>query len=526
LKQGKQNLKLSALIVMVSIVVSRLTGFLREMLVPNIIGVNNVGDAYNLAFRITGLMYDLLVGGAIAAALIPILTGYLSKDEEEEGWKAIGTFINVIILSMTVVCLLGVLFAPQLIALVAQGYGNEEERRLTVELSRILFPSVAFLMLAGIANGVLNSYQRFAASAFGPSVYNLSSALSILIFGKSGMGVHAIAVGVMCSSFLYFIIQLLFARKNLKFYRPTLYLKNEGFLKCFFLAIPSMLSSAIVQVNVIITGSFATLFQAGSVTALNIADRTWQMPYGVFAQGMGIAMLPTLSQKFAKGEPEEFLKTLMSGLKTVLILTIPSGVGFIVLREPIVKTIFQFSDKFDNTHIPIAATVLAFFSIALLSQSMVTILNRAFYARNDTWTPLLVGASTIVFNILMSSFFYRTTELGVGGMALSYSMASLLNACLLISILHMKMDGVPFRDFFLFLVRVLPSALVMGLVLFGLDHYLTVFVSEDKVIQMAGLAFKIGIGVIAYFGMILILKVEEGIYVKEKFLKKLKRKKS
>jgi putative peptidoglycan lipid II flippase len=136
---------------MSSIILSRITGFVREMLVPNIMGVGWKADAYNIAFIITGLMYDMLVGGAIAAALIPILTGYIEKKDEEEGWKAVGTFINVIFFIMVVVCILGMVFAPQIIPAIAVGYRkgavSQQSLELTVKLMRILFPSVGFLVL-------------------------------------------------------------------------------------------------------------------------------------------------------------------------------------------------------------------------------------------------------------------------------------------------------------------------------------------------------------------------------------------
>lgn len=161
-----KNKKLTgaALIVMSSIIVSRITGFVREMLVPNLIGVNEEGDAYTVAFKITGLMYDMLVGGAVSAALIPVLSGYIARDDEETGWKVVGTFINTVIVAMVAVCFLGIIFAPQVVSLIGAGFETDAQKQLTVDLIRILFPSVAFLMMAGLCNGVLNSYNRFCGS--------------------------------------------------------------------------------------------------------------------------------------------------------------------------------------------------------------------------------------------------------------------------------------------------------------------------------------------------------------------------
>ena len=180
------------------------------------------------------------------------------------------------------------------------------------------------------------------------------------------------------------------------------------------------------------------------------------MPYGVFAQGMGIAMLPTLSSDIATGKVEEYKNTLMKGIKTVLLLTVPSGVGFIVLKEPIIRTIFKFTSLFNDEAVTVAGRILMFFSIALLSQSIVTVVNRAFYAINDTLTPLMIGGSTIIINIFLRFVFYQTTGLGVAGMALAYSLASLLKAFLLLTIFNKKMKGIYLFDLLKFLLKVVP----------------------------------------------------------------------
>jgi len=522
--KNTQNKKLTgaAVIVMSSIVLSRLTGFIREMLVPSLIGVNMVSDAYTLAFKITGLMYDLVVGGAISAALIPVLSGYIAKKDEENGWKAVGTFINVAIVAMICVCILGIVFAPQLVTIMAQNSDNVNIP-LATEITRILFPSIIFLMMAGLSNGVLNSYQRFAAAAFGPTLYNMGSALSIFLFAKSKWGVKGIAFGVMVSSFVYFIFQFSFAYKNFKLYRPKFYLKHEGFNKLIKLAIPSLMSSAVVQINAIITSSFALQFFPGSLTALNAADRTWQMPYGVFAQGMGIAMLPTLSSYLAVGKVEEYKDTLIKGIKSVLLLTVPAGVGFIVLREPVIRTMFKFTSQVSEDTVKLTGSILMFFSIALLSQSIVTILNRAFYAGNDTKTPLMIGIVSIILNFILSTVFMKYTGLGVSGMALSYSTVSAVNAVLLLSMLNRRMKGIHLKKLVKFLVKVVPASVMMGIVLYFLNLAVPGD-SSSKLIQIVNLMFEIGVGVLVYFALVLILKVEEAENYKNVFLAKIKRK--
>ncbi len=490
---------------MMSIVLSRITGFLREILIPNILGTNEVGDAYVIAFRITGLMYDLLVGGAIAAALIPVLSGYLARDEEEEGWKAVSTFLNIVFIAMIFTCALGVIFAPQIVSFSNDVFNmNLKSLGLAVRLTRILFPSVAFLMLAGITNGILNSYNKFAAAAYGPSIYNIGSALSILLLSR--FGVEAVAVGVMASSIIYFLYQFAFGFKNFKFYKLSFFWKHVGFKKMFALAVPSLASSSIVQINIIITTFFVPFFGTGNVTAFQTADRIWQMPYGVFAQGMGIAMLPMLSANLAIGEIAQYKNTLLKGLKTVLFLTVPSAIAFVVLKDPVIS-IFKLSKKFSDFAAMNAGNILMFFSIALITQSVVTILNRAFYADNDAKTPLFIGISTILLNIVLS-YVLRHTSMGVAGMALAYSVASTVNAILLMLTLNRKMKGIYIDKIILFILKVIPSALLMGAVLYAVNSVIE-FSNYSKIIQFVILAIYVIIGAIIYFTAALMLKIDE-----------------
>lgn len=532
----RKRLTGAAAIVMSSLVVSRITGFIREMLIPSMLGSNEIGDAYNLAFRITDLMYFLLVGGAISAALIPVLTGYIAKNEEEEGWKAVGTFINVTVGAIVIFCILGIIFAPQLVPLVTLGYNknaNPEQLKLVIQLTRILFPSVALLMLAGFVNGVLNSYQRFAAAAYGPSLYNILSALSILFLSR--ISVQSVAYGVMSSSLIYFIFQLSFALKNLKFYKLKIYLKHPGFIRLFKLAIPSLVSSSIAQVNVLITSMFTTLYPKGSIVALSTADKIWQTPYGIFAQGIGTALLPTLSSRHAVGDEEDYKNVLMKGLKTVLLLSVPSAIGLAVLRRPIV-TFFKFSSLFDDSSITSAQNILLFFTIALIGQSIVAIMNRGFYAAHDTKTPLYIGSGTIAVNVALCYVFYRYTDLGVAGMSLAYSITSLINAYLLTIILNRKMKGFDLKEASKFFLKILFASIIMGISLYIMDRKLGIFpysidfkiVSSAELLhiklrQLISVILEVTAGAMIYFVSAILLKVKEMEIITDLIYSKIKK---
>jgi putative peptidoglycan lipid II flippase len=513
----------AAIIVMSSIVISRITGFLRSNLIYNVFSDREQTDALFMSFTITDLMFNLLIGGAISSALIPVLSGYIAKKDEEDGWRAVSTFINATFIIMIIVCTLGIIFSPQIVNVMASKF-TSEQKTLTVTFSRILFPSVAFMMLTGIINGVLNSYKRFAVAAYGPSIYNIGSALSIVFLGR--YGIKAAIIGIMCSSIFYFLIQLVFTIRNLKFYKFKLFLKHPGFNKLFKLAIPSLVASSIVQVNLIISSFYTALIdKSGNLTSYKMASETWQVPYGIFAMAIGMATLPTLSEKVALGKLQEFKDILNKSIRSILILTIPSAIGLVVLRDLIINAIYKWSD---NVNVTNAGNILMFFSIALIAQSYLSILTRGFYACNDTKTPLFVGIGTLFINIGLNTVFLNFTDLDAGGMALAYSITSFANAMLLLYFLNKKVGGMDLYKFKMFFLKTVPAGIILVLFLLlinkivPVDFSATVFSKEIRISELMWAFIELTLCVIVYFSLIIIFKLDEAVYIKDKLINKLK----
>ncbi len=516
----KRNLTRAAFIIMSSIVLSRFTGYIRTILINNIFQSKLEIDSYFMSFKITDLMFNLLIGGAISSALIPILSGYIARKDEEDGWKAVGTFINIIILIMAGVSILGMIFSTQIVNFIAPGFSNEA-KEMTVSLTRILFPSVSFIMLAGLLNGVLNSYQRFASAAYGPIVYNLGSIASILILYR--YGVQYVAFGVMCSSIIYFLFQLSFAWKNLKFYKFKLFMSHGGVKSLFKLAVPSLLASSIIQINIIISASFASGFAIGSITLLTNANDTWQLPYGIFAGSVAIAILPMLSNKYAIGDTADFKNIISKGLRNVLMINIPAMVAFIVLAQPIISVIYKWSDK-----VNVAATgnVLIFYSLALITQSILAVISRAFYAINDTKTPLYLGICTIIINVSLCFVFNAVTTLNVAGIALAFSLSSAFNAFSLLLILCKKKKLFNLRLLKDFLIKVIFASTVMAIALIVINSFIPVdflakFSLSQKLNEVIFILIEVTAGLIVYFGIALVLRLEEAQNVLNIFVKKV-----
>ena len=520
---SSKKLTNAVLIVMLTTFLSRIIGFVREMLLPNMIGVGVETDAYLNAYMFPDLMYSLLMGGAIAAALIPILTGYIDTGNEEKGWYAVSTFINFVFIVMLILCVLGMIFAPYLMEILISGADKADTRVLATKLSRILFPSVAFLMLSGLLNGILNSHKRFAAAALGPIIYNVGNALSIYFL--SPYGITKIAYGVMASSILYFLIQLSFTYKNLKYYKFGFFFNNNGSKGMFKLAIPSFISASVVQINIMVSTKFSNFFEDGRITAFKMADKTWQMPYGIFAVSLGIAILPTLSGLFANKKTKEFADLLIKSIKNVLVIVLPCALAFLIMNERIIRTIFQFTARFNENDVQITSHVLLFFSIALVTQSVVTILNRAFYASHDTKTPLYIGTVTIIINISVSYLLYKYSNMDVYGISLAYSLASVFNATLLMYFIKKKLKEIKMINLFIFLSKLLIPLIAMSLVVIlmnqvSFDNSNSIFYS--KVFDLVYLVIIAFVGALVYFATAVIIKIPEGIAVYNKICIKLK----
>jgi len=496
---------------MSSLVLSRFTGFIRETMLSWKVGLSWVQDAYIAAFAVPDLMYTLLVGGTISAALVPFLSGKIETGEEENGWRAASSFINAIIAGLVILCFLGIVFAPQIIPAVAPGFSQKspQTRELAIQLSRILFPSVSFIMLAGICNGVLNSYKKFAAAAYGPSLYNIGCALSIYLFADTNpQGMKKVAWGVLFSAFLYFTVQLSFALKRFKLYRPIIDIGDTGFRKLVNQAVPSLLASSVAHLNILISTAFVSLSSyEGGIAAFRNANTTWQLPYGIFAMGLGTAILPTLSGKFASKELEDYIRILKKSLTSVLFVAIPSAVGFILLREPIIRAIFSWGGKFGEGDVPYVATILAMFSASMITQSAAAILNRAFYSMQDTKTPLLIGIGAIFLNVFFCSIFYLFTDLGAAGMALSYSIISAFNSVLLLILIKKRIKVLKLAELLQFVAKSCAASVIMGILLAFMQNIPVRL--DTKILQLSYLALEIGAGALVYFAVMALFKMKK-----------------
>jgi putative peptidoglycan lipid II flippase len=505
---------------MIALILSKLTGQIREMLIPGRIGYGWVSDAYILGFMVPDLIYQLLVGGSIQAAITPTLSGAISNRDERKTWRSVSIFINVTSIVMLAAVLIGEVLIPYALPLFS-GDKSQQTIDLAISVSRVLFPQVFFMMLAALSIGVLNAYKKFTAASLGPVVYNLCVVVSMILFGnKTQEGVVKVAAGVMISACIYFLMQFFFSRREFRNYRLTFEMKDKGFRRLVKLAVPTLISASIVQLNLIILSAFTNFYSDGSLTSLRFAITTWQLPYGVFAVAIGSVMLPTLAGHFAKKDVKACSKTLTKSLRNALFLTIPSAIIFAMLSNEVIRGIFQWGAGLTAENIDLTSRMLSWYCIAMVCHTIIFIQNMSFYAVGRTKIPLINGIITLVTNTLFCYVFTTFTPFGVISMPIAFALSSIISVVLLYSLFKKYYRSCSPRKIPQYLVKSLVCAFVAFIAIYLLK--MIPYDSANKFVQLLLLGGKACIGFAAYFGAGLFLKMNEPVQYSAKIKAKIR----
>ncbi len=493
-------------IIMIAMFLSRILGFVREQAMTTQFGRTYVTDAYIAAFSIPDLLYNLLVGGALSSAFIPVFSSYLAQNKEDEGWEVASTVINIAVIGLTIGILLGEYFTPHLIPIVASKF-HGEKLDLTIRLSRIMFPAVLFTGLNGLMMGILNSYKDFAYPAIGAVIYNVGIIAMGVLLGPR-MGIAGFSVGVIAGVIGNFLIQFpsLVRMKKMK-YRMVLNLRHPGVKKIGMLMLPALIGLSVSQVNLLINQNLASGLSSGSITALRMANRLMVLPIGIFAYSISMAIFPTLTGQAATNRMDEYKKTFSLGVRSIIFITIPAAVGLMALGEPIVRLLFE-QGKFHHGDTVATASVLFYYAIGLFAQSAVFVIVRGFYALHDTKTPLKLGLFTITANFILNHLFIG--YLGARGLALAYSMTGFMDMGALLFLLRRKIGPIGMKNIIVSVLKILAAAFVMGVSAYFMANYYEAFIPiERKLSQLVEVAVVITIAASIYFGIAKLLKMEE-----------------
>ena len=491
----KKHILKSAGIIGFATVVSRVLGFGRDILIAHFFGTSKFAQAFVVAFRIPNMLRDLIGEGATNAAVVPVLSEYSETKKKEEFWRMANVLLNVALIVLTGVTLAGIAFAPVIVRLIAPGFISDPEKlRITVNLTRFMFPYILLVGLMAYSMGILNSLKHFSAPAFAPAILNLT--IIVCALARQG-SVSALAAGVLIGGVVQLAVQLpvLFA-KGFRFnFRYGVH--HQAVKKIGALLAPRILGSCVYQINIFVNtmlASLSTIVGEGGVAALYYANRIFQFPLAIFGIAVAQAALPTMSREALEQGLEKLKATLSFSLRAVNFIMLPASFGLIVLARPITSVLFE-RGMFGQYSTSITASALAFYSIGLFSYAGIKILVSCFYSLKDTFTPVKIASISLVLNVALGAtlmFFLK-----ISGLALATAISGVFNFLLLFFALRKKIGGFGGLKILTSFLKMFASGAVMaGFIYFsafraGLNLFIVILIGIVSY-MVAAFVFRVG----------------------------------
>ena len=516
-------------------VASRALGLVRETVKADLFGASPEVSAFVVAAQVPTIIYDLLIGGLLSAALVPVFSDYASPEKRRELWHIFSIVVSLAVVILSLVVILLELFAPQVAWLLGGGF-DAQLQAVTTKMIRIILPAVLFFGLSGMVTGLLYTLKRFTYPAFGAAIYNAGIITCALLLADK-VSIYSLALGILLGAMLQLAIQLPDLR-DVRF-AFSLDLSHPALRRIVGLYLPVVLGLVISQIGIAIDRNLASRTGGESIAWMQYATRLIQLPIGLVSAAISLAILPTLSQ-YGSTEPSEqdpvsnlqrpisnlqspisnFQHTLALGLKMVLVAIIPAAIGLFVLAAPIVALLYQHGnfDTYDTVQTTLA---LRYYLLGLTFAAIDLPLVFAFYARKDTLTPALVGVLGVVVYLILALSLIR--PLGMIGLILANSAQLTIHALTMLALLQRRMGGLGGHGITALALKTLFASLVMGgityLALSGLQRVLDANTLLGKFVIVSGAG---GLGLATYLGMMVLLRVEEARLVGEMIWRKVR----
>lgn len=452
----------ASLILTIAALGSRLLGWVRLLVIGSQFGASRELDAYFAAFRIPDAIFQLVVAGALSAALIPVFSSYRARGEETEAWRLASSVINLVVIALSGFSLLMAILAPIVVPIVAPGF-DAPTTELTVRMTRVMLLSPVFIGMGAVVSGILNSHERFTVPSLAPLVYNAAIIAAAVVLAPL-MGVEGLAVGVVLGSLAHLVIQLPELGRVGQRYDLTIGLSHPGVRQVVRLMGPRMLGLAAAQINFIASTILASGLPAGSLTAYNYAFQLMQVPVGVIGVSVAVALFPRLSRDAALGRVSEVRAQVAQAVRVLLFIAAPLTALIIVLRGPFTSVFFQYG-LFSAESTERTAQALLFFTVGLSFHTVQHVLARAFYALQDTRTP--VGWAIVAVTVNVPLMVWLSGPMGVEGLALAMSITAGVEVLGLLWALHGRLDGLEVPEVVASVLRSAAAAAVAALLVFG-----------------------------------------------------------
>ena len=455
------SVSMAAFIIAVAGIASRLFGFLRDRILAAQFGAGDTLDAYYAAFRIPDLLYSFLVLGALSAAFIPVFTELYVQKKEHEAWRLSSQVLHLLVFALGLVSIVAMIFMHSLMDVLVPGF-SPEKKELTEQFTRIMLLSPILLGISAVFGGVLVSLKRFVLYSIAPIFYNLGiifgAVFLVRIIGPSGL-----AWGVVLGALLHVLVQYIDLRAC--GFRYTFAVsgiwKSKAVRQILLLMIPRSLGMAINQISFLVVTVFASTLMSGSLAVFTLANNIQSVPLGLFGIAFSLAVFPSLSALAAKHSEEEFFNLFATTFRRILFFVLPISVLMIVLRAQVVRVILG-SGQFGWSDTIATFGVLGILSLSLFAQSLIPLLARAFFALQNTKTPLYIALVSEAFHIVLIFLLMRRYE--INGLAMAFSIATIINMILLYLFLRRNFQSWKDSDIFLPSMKIVLASLIAGLI--------------------------------------------------------------
>ena len=455
------NIFTAASFIILTTVFSQILGILKYRLLVSLFGASSDLGVFFAAFRIPDFVFQVVVAGALSASFIPIFTEFLANNKKKEAYEFTSALITIGIIFFIFISAIIIVFSYQLSGMIAPGF-SKNELRLMANLMIIIQLSQVFFILGTIVTGMLQSFQHFVIPGLANAFYNFGIILGLIIFSNFlGFGIYGATTGVLIGAMLFLLVQLpLLGVTGFRFY-PSFDMRT-GIYKLLRLMVPRSLALIVSQIAATASVFFASFISARSLVIFDLAQTLAMAPVILLGQSIAQASFPALSLK--SKDKKEFLSIFTSSFSQILYLTLPVSVILIVLRIPLVR-LFYGASRFDWDATVDTGLTLAYFSIAVTANALLTLLSRAFYAFKDSKTPLIVTIGSVILNIFISYLLILKNNLPIYYLAFSFSLSSILGSLVLTFLLNRKID-LPKLNLGISFLKIFISSIVMGVALY------------------------------------------------------------
>jgi putative peptidoglycan lipid II flippase len=494
---------------------SKLLGFVREMLIAAKFGSGIETDTFFIALAATGLFTSMFTQ-SLNTTLIPILSDIERHEGTEGKKKYINNLLNIVTLISVVLVLFGWSFAPMIIKLIAHGFEGAQFD-LAVTMMRIGMPVIIFSGIVGIYRGYLQSESMFIESSISDFPFNLTYII-FLIFLSTLLGIKGLMITSVLAVLSQIFIQIPSIKKLRYAYEFRMNFKDPNIKKILYLVLPVLVSVAINDLNKIVDRSLASTLVNGSISALNYSARLNSIVLAIFITAIATVLFPLLSNAAGYKTYDRFKKLVRNGVNVVLIITIPTTIGIVVLSGPIVELIFE-RGAFDSVATQMTSQALIFYSLGLVGMALRTFMERAYYSLQDTKTPMINGFVAVGLNIILN--FVLIGPMKHSGLALATAISSTLTTGYLFYGLRNKIGSLGISIVLKCGAKSLASSVIMGIIVYFTYYSLIDNFIGSTIFEMGILLLSISIGAIIYLILLYLLKVEEMTWFINLFKKRL-----